>query len=284
MPEPTGIVFDIKQLSVFDGPGIRTTVFFKGCPLRCQWCHNPEGLDFKPQLMVSSNGCTQCGKCLAVCPSPNHCMLCGRCTHVCPLGLRRICGKEYTIEALSALLLKDADYLRENGGGYTISGGEPTSSPSFLIALLKRLSGNHRIVETSGYCPTHVFEDVLQNVECVLMDLKLVDGKLHKLYTGVDNVSILQNLEVLKQNGKPFVIRIPVIPGVNDTDANYSDTIALLKNCPSLVSVELLPYHQTAGAKYSMIGKQYTPDFDPTKPIRLEPELFLKAGIACSIP
>ncbi|MFV0351587.1 MAG: glycyl-radical enzyme activating protein [Oscillospiraceae bacterium] len=279
----TGTVFDIKELAVFDGPGLRVTVFLKGCPLRCQWCHNPEGLSFTPQLMVSHNGCLNCKKCIEVCPSPAQCTNCGRCVDVCPRNLRRIAGTVYTPSALAALLLKDADYLKSTGGGYTISGGEPTSQPDFLLEVLSLLKGSHRAIETCGYCSPDVFYKVLQNLEYVMMDLKLADPVLHKQYTGVDNRIILQNLEQLKNSGLPFVIRIPMIPGVNDTEANMQQTAALLVGCPTLQQVELLPYHITAGAKYSMVGKQYSPSFDTSAAPALFTHFFEQAGIPCKI-
>lgn len=278
----TGTVFDIKQLAVFDGPGIRTTVFFKGCPLRCQWCHNPEGLSREPQLMVGS-GCIHCGKCQNVCPTPDHCTACGVCTSVCPLGLRRICGARYTARSLADLLLKDADYLRANGGGYTISGGEPTFQPEFLLELLRLLQGSHRAVETCGCCPSDTFARMLMQTELVLMDVKLAAPALHKHYTGRDNGLILENLRLLQAERKPHIIRIPVIPGVNDSEENFRATAHLLENDPALLGVELLPYHKTAGAKYAMVGAAYRPDFDPSQPPNLSTRPFSDAGIPCKI-
>lgn len=278
-----GVVFDIKQFAIFDGPGIRTTVFFKGCPLRCQWCHNPEGLSATVELMVSKNSCTRCGNCEKACPSPGKCATCGKCVLACTLGLRRLCGTAYTAEALAALLLRDAAYLAANGGGYTVSGGEPTFQPEFLLALLKLLQGNHRAVETSGYCQGSVFESMLQQVELVMMDVKLIDPARHKLYTGRDNAMILENLERLKKGNTPFLIRIPLIPGVNDGDENLQKTALLLQNNKQLLGVELLPYHKTAGAKYSMVGRTYAPEFDTARPPNANTEIFEKYNIPCTV-
>ena len=147
-----GVVFDIKQLAVFDGPGARTTVFMKGCPLRCRWCHNPEGLSAERQLMVSQNSCRHCGKCRAVCPSPEKCILCGQCIKVCPDGLRKICGTEFTPPELAALLLKDREVLEMMGGGVTFSGGEPMMQAQFVMETVQLLQGMHCAVETCGYC------------------------------------------------------------------------------------------------------------------------------------
>lgn len=277
-----GTVFDIKQLSVFDGPGIRTTVFLKGCPLRCDWCHNPEGLSPFPELMVGGN-CGGCGNCQKVCPSPESCRGCGKCAQICPLGIRRICGTRYTAEALADLLLRDAGYLKENDGGYTLSGGEPLYQPAFTLELLERLEGNHRAIETSGFCSGEVFSAAMERVELLIMDLKLIDSALHHQHTGVDNHTILSNLKRLKQGVTPFLIRIPLIPGVNDGDENLSATAALLKNAPRLLGVELLPYHKTAGAKYAMVGKQYLPRFDCEQTPKAIPGIFLHEGIPCRI-
>lgn len=278
-----GIVFDIKQLAVFDGPGLRTTVFLKGCPLRCQWCHNPEGLSVKQELMVSGNGCRQCGKCKEVCTHPESCVVCGKCVRACPLHLRKICGTEMEASVLAAKLKKDKAFFEANEGGVTVSGGEPTMQPEFLLELLENLEGVHRAIETCGYCQEEIFRKVLENLELVIMDIKLVDDELHKKYTKRSNQMILHNLSILKESGKPFIIRVPLIPGVNDTEKNMKDTADLLADCKNLVRVELLPYHQTAGAKYSMVGKEYQPEFDTERAVQEMPEIFENAGITCKV-
>ena len=277
-----GTVFDIKQLAVFDGPGVRTTVFLKGCPLRCMWCHNPEGLSPAPQLMVSKNSCTHCGKCSAVCPSPEQCILCGRCIKVCPNNLRKICGEKYTPEKLASRLLKDREYLEMLGGGVTFSGGEPSMQAQFVVETVRLLEGMHCAVETCGFCSPAVFEEMIGAMDYILMDLKLIDSEQHKKYTGVGNAPILRNLKQLKASGKPFRIRIPVIPGVNDSEENFAATAELLKGCRTLEKVELLPYHKTAGAKYSMVNMEYAPAFDIGAAPALNTELFESYGITCT--
>jgi pyruvate formate lyase activating enzyme len=278
-----GIIFDIKEFALFDGPGIRTTVFLKGCPLHCQWCHNPEGLSPKPQMMVSFSSCTHCGACEAVCLSPGACIFCGRCVRRCPLGLRRIAGEEYTAEILAKKLLRNDGYLKTNGGGYTLSGGEPAFQGDFLLELLGYLRGSHRAVETSGYCSGELFSAILGETELMLMDLKAADPEIHKRYTGVDNRVILENLEGLKSSGRPHIIRIPVIPGVNDTEQNYRATAELLKDDRSLIQVELLPYHKTAGSKYNMLGITYQPGFDVGQNPFMDRGIFLAEGIPCTV-
>lgn len=279
----TGIVFDMEQLTLTDGPGVRTTVFLKGCPLRCQWCHNPEGLSTQPQLMVSPNGCTGCGACKRVCKHPEHCVSCGACVPVCPQNLRKLCGEPYTAQQLAQLLLRDREYLTSLGGGVTFSGGEPTAQSTFLLQTIALLKGMHCAVETCGYCSPEVFQEVLRAVDYLMMDVKLVDPAKHRFYTGVDNAPILQNLVLLKQWDKPFRIRVPLIPGVNDDWDNLEQTAALLEGAPMLEGVELLPYHVTAGAKYPMVGRTYAPSFPVDRAPERHTEPFTRRGINCRV-
>ena len=278
----TGTIFDIKEFAVFDGPGMRQTVFFKGCPLRCNWCHNPEGLCMQPQLMVSSASCTDCGKCRAVCTHET-CIACGACVPVCPQRLRKIAGKIVTSDELVKKIRKNADYYARYGGGVTFSGGEPLLQAEFLMEVLDKIPDLHRAIETSGFCDPAVFAEVVSHLDYVMMDLKIFDEEKHRHFTGVGNEKILANARQLCEGKTPFVIRIPVIPGVNDDEANYRNTAAYLQGANSLQKVELLPYHKTAGAKYGMLGMEYTPDFDPNQAVRTSTKIFEEYGIRCEV-
>lgn len=247
----TGIIFDIKELAVHDGPGLRTTVFFKGCPLRCRWCHNPEGLSPRPQLSDRKSGCIQCGLCRRGCDHPD-CRPFGRCLHICPQGLLSVAGKQITAEALAARILRDAP-LFEGGGGVTFSGGEPLMQGEFLLRTAGLLPGVHKAIETSGFAPTQLFRRVVKAVDLIYLDIKLADDALHRQYTGVSNRQILENLGLLKASGKPCVIRTPLIPGSTDTAENLSAIKELIGDLPW----EQLPYNTLAGAKYPQFNMEY---------------------------
>lgn len=248
-----GIIFDIKEMAIHDGPGARTTVFFKGCPLRCRWCHNPEGLHFAPQLMVRESRCTHCGRCQKPCHHPD-CQPYGRCLHICPMGLVSVSGQRVRSDELAARLLRSKDFWALSGGGVTLSGGEPLAQPEFLLALLDALNGVHRCVETSGFAPLSVFSAMCDRTELVIMDLKLADDQTHRTWTGQSNAAILRNLDHLRETHHPCIIRTPLIPGVTDTLQNLSAIAELLQDLPGLIRAELLPYNTLAGAKYPMVG------------------------------
>lgn len=266
-----GIIFAIEEFAVHDGPGIRKTVFLKGCPLRCNWCHNPEGMSFRKELMISKGACTNCGKCINVC-GEEKCTACGKCINVCPLYLRKICGTEYEAKDLAGELLKGKEIFEKSNGGITFSGGEPMAQPEFLLELIDALKPVHIAIETSGYAQEEVFRKIIDNVDLVIMDAKHMNSMVHKAVTGVGNELILANLRYLSDSEKEFCIRIPLIPGINDTKENMEMTAEFLKDAKRLVRVELLPYHRTAGAKYSMLGKEYKPVFD----VNQKPKVFLE--------
>ena len=248
----TGTIFDIKEMAVHDGPGIRTTVFFKGCPLRCIWCHNPEGFTTEPQLMYKDVRCIKCGKCKSECNHPE-CKPFGRCIHACPENCLEISGRKVDAKALVEELKKSADVLGDNFGGFTFSGGEPLAQPEFLLELIAELKGYNLCAETSGFCDSKTFETVIEKLDFIIMDIKLADSKAHKKYTGVKNDKILWNFETLKKSDKPYIIRTPLIPNITDIEENLQEIEKIIGDS----SWEKLPYNAAAGAKYKMLGMKF---------------------------
>lgn len=275
----TGTVFDIKEFAVFDGPGIRTTVFMKGCPLRCMWCHNPEGLSAKPQLMVSRAACTHCGACVSACPHPDTCTACGACVSACRGGYRRIIGQTWKADELAARLQKDADVYALSGGGVTFSGGEPLMQWPFVREVMSRLSGVHTAIETSGFASDIVFEEAMATCDLILMDWKVSDPALHRRYTGVDQEIILRHARMLAAGDTPFILRMPIIPGVNDNPEHFETAAALMQGAKALQRIDVLPYQRAAGAKYEMVDMHYQPDFDESADPRFFLSVFEQSGI-----
>ncbi|MCQ2451266.1 MAG: glycyl-radical enzyme activating protein [Clostridia bacterium] len=247
-----GTVFDIKEMAVHDGPGLRTTVFLKGCPLRCIWCHNPEGLITKPQLMYKENRCVHCDLCKKECNHPE-CKPFGRCLHICPENCLVVSGREVETEDLVKELKASADVLGDSFGGFTFSGGEPFAQSKFLISLLDGLKDYHKCIETSGYVDSEIFKVVIDKLDFVIMDIKIADKDKHIKYTGVDNTLILKNFEILKSSGKPFIIRTPLIPNITDTDENLTKIKEIIGDS----TWEKIPFNAMAGAKYKMLGMEY---------------------------
>jgi len=270
----TGTVFDIKEFAVYDGPGIRDTVFMKGCPLRCRWCHNPEGLSVHPQLMVSTGACAHCGACERVCRHREGCISCGDCVSACHLGLRRIAGRIWKSDDLAQRLMRDLPILSASGGGVTFSGGEPLAQWPFVKEVIRQMPGMHTCMETSGYAGDAVFLDAMENLSMIIMDAKLLDAEEHRRWTGVDNAAILRHAQMLCRGSLPFILRSPIIPGVNDRPEHFEGLARLAADAPHLVSVELLPYHMTAGAKYVMLGQEYRPGFDTQIPVKIDTKPF----------
>lgn len=274
-------VFSIEEFSTFDGPGVRTTVFLKGCPLRCEWCHNPEGQRAESEWVKSPNGCLHCGLCerFGVKRADGTIMLTQASAAICPRNLVRLSGEDYTPEELCAKLMKNAEILKSMGGGVTFSGGEPLLDHKFLIKCLDALGCRvHRALQTSGYAAPRVFAEVLKRVEYVLYDIKLIDGAAFRRYCGADNAEILDNYRTLARSGVPFVTRVPLIPGVTDTTENLTAIAKLLRE-NGADYVETLPYNKMAGSKYALVGREYKPSFDGEKPINTGEEIFARYGI-----
>ena len=268
-------VFSIEEFSTFDGPGIRTTVFLKGCPLKCSWCHNPEGQNFQNEIMKAQSGCIGCGACLKA----GNGSLTEKSITVCPNRLLRFSGEEYTPSSLVAKLEKNFDILKMSGGGITFSGGEPLAHPEFLIECLLLLKGIiHTAVQTSGFCDEDIFERILSLSDYFLFDIKLINEEKHIKYTGVSNKKILNNFKTLCQSGKPFTVRTPLIPTVTDTEDNLTDIALFLKE-NGVKRIELLPYNKAAGGKYAAVGRRFEPDYDENIECNLRTDMFLKNGI-----
>ena len=267
-----GLIFDIERCSYVDGPGIRTTVFFKGCNLHCAWCHNPESQSAKRQMMHHQNKCTGCGKCLEKCQHrATGCVLCGRCTLYCPHDAREICGEEYTADRVLGEVLKDRSFYEASGGGVTFSGGECMLQIDFLkeLLMLCREHGIHTAIDTAGCVPYERFEEILPYTDLFLYDVKCFDSDLHRQYTGVENTLILQNLKRLLSTDTPVWVRIPIVPDVNDTKEEMQKIKAFLEGCPAPERIELLPYHAMGEHKYAALGMD-TQKFQAPTPESME--------------
>ncbi len=247
-----GTIFDIKEFSIHDGPGGRTTVFLKGCPLQCKWCHNPEGLIAKPQIMKKHNLCCGCKACEKGCNHPE-CAPFGVCLHACPNGCLTVSGESVDSKVLAEKLKKDKELFEITKGGITISGGEPLLQADFVCDLVDNLNGIHTAIQTSGYAELETYKRVISKFDYVMQDIKLVDEEKHIRYTGVSNQRILENIKWLKQSGKELMFRIPLIPGITDTKENLEQIAEITKGYPT----EKLSYNRMAGAKYPMLGMEF---------------------------
>lgn len=256
-----GMLFDIQRASTVDGPGFRTTVFFKGCNLRCAWCHNPESQSAVPQLLFYQERCTHCGLCERVCPyGLRKCDLCGKCADACPQEARSLCGMEYTVEDAMKKILPDRLFYQTSGGGATFSGGECMLQLGFLKELLDSCKKEkiHTAVDTAGAVPWRSFEEILPYTDMFLYDVKSMNSQRHKEYTGVGNEQILENLSRLLQMQKRVWVRVPIIPGVNDTLEEMRALRAFLLANGYPEKVELLPYHRMGEMKWKALGQKAT--------------------------
>ena len=268
------LITNVQKFSIHDGDGIRTSVFFKGCPLKCEWCHNPETQRFEKEMQCDKEKCVGCGTCAKVCPNgaismengkpemkKDACTFCGKCINFCPIGIREIIGREYSVKELIKELMKDQMFYEESGGGVTLSGGEVMAMDiDYILAIAKELKRQDvtLTIDTCGYVPYEKFQAILPYVNTFLYDVKVMDPKLHKKYIGVDNQLILDNLIRLAADGARIYIRIPTIKEVNGNEKNMKETIAFLKEHDiHPAQINLLPYHDTGSGKYSKLDMEY---------------------------
>lgn len=283
----SGIIFNIQRFSLHDGPGIRTTVFLKGCNVHCAWCHNPESMRIDPQLSVIMSKCTLCGKCADVCPKGvhtitgegvhtmklEHCNLCGDCENTCPVGIISVIGRSYTANEVMEIIQKDKKYYENSGGGVTFSGGEPTFQYDFLVNLLQltKDAGLHACLETNGLIERNKLLELCKYVDSFLYDFKVWDDVLHKTVVGCSNAGILDNLELLDSLKKQIILRCPIIPTINDKPEHFSTIKRLREQYPAIYQVELMPYHKTGISKWENIGMKYNL-YDIQQPSKAEIE------------
>lgn len=269
-----GLIFDIQRFSLHDGPGIRTLVFMKGCPLSCAWCSNPESRKTRPEVMFYEDKCIKCFSCLAVCPNRealeenwplvlDGCQGCGKCITVCYPEARQLIGRHVTVEDMLETVLRDVVFYEESGGGVTVGGGEPTLQADFVAYFLKRCQEHslHTAIETCGFTSWDSFSRVLRHVDLLLMDIKHMDTTQHKALTGVGNEQILENARRAAGSGMDMVIRLPLIPGFNDGADNLSELGRFIRKELSPVRrVDILPYHSTGESKSIRLGKPSKPN------------------------
>jgi pyruvate formate lyase activating enzyme len=296
-----GNIFNIQRFSTEDGPGIRTTVFTKGCPLRCLWCSNPESQKLWPEIAHRDSLCNQCGRCIEVCDSQaisivdknvqinrRRCTRCGKCVEVCIPEAIRLIGNEISVDEVFQEIRKDIQYYRSSGGGVTVGGGEPLQQPAFVAALLKRCQdeGIHTCIDTSGYADTSALEKVIPHVSLILYDIKYIDPIVHRKLTGRSNGPIIRNLELIAKRKIPTIIRVPVIPGFTDTDENITAIAQIVTRMKHLGEINLLPYHKYGMSKYKQLDRRYKlNDLESTTDMKLQKlkEIFEAFGLNCQI-
>jgi pyruvate formate lyase activating enzyme len=265
------LIFSIQKFCIHDGPGIRTTIFFKGCPLACQWCHNPESQSYGREIMVNPDRCTLCGRCQIHCSQQaiqllnnkmiyhaDHCRYCEKCVDYCSNNAREVAGQEYTVSRLMAEIEKDRPFYEQSGGGVTLSGGEAMIQIDFVEELIRACKerGISVAMDTSGYAPWQHFTRISKLVDLFLYDIKLMDSQLHRQYTGKDNGLILENLQALSDQGASINLRLPLIDGVNSTDIHINQVLNFISTL-HLDSINLLPYHDIGKGKYDQLNRAY---------------------------
>jgi pyruvate formate lyase activating enzyme len=266
----SGIVFNIQRFSIHDGPGIRTTVFLKGCPLHCAWCHNPESISLEPEISFNAELCESCGRCITVCQKGAHvidgsdhhlirelCAHCGRCVEECMPEALQLVGEEMSTEEVITEVERDLPFYETSDGGMTISGGEPLFQFDFCLTLLKlaKKKDIHTCLDTSGCAPNSQFKAMLKYVDLFLFDFKGLDPAFHKKFTGANPASLLNNLEHLIQSGAKVILRCPIIPGYTDTDRHFNEIAELERQYPSLLGIDILGFHELGKGKYDRLGK-----------------------------
>jgi pyruvate formate lyase activating enzyme len=270
--DQTGLIFDIQRTSLNDGPGIRTTVFFKGCPLKCLWCHNPESISFKPQISFNEERCVNCLSCVEACENgaqqavrgSHHmdhalCAVCGSCLPVCSHEALKMIGEVWSVGQIMAEVERDLDYYANSGGGITLSGGEPMGQLDFALAILRACKerGIHTCVDTSGFAPQRKYGAILPFTDLFLFDYKATDRAAHQNLTGFPNDRILANLEYLYNHGSAIILRCPLVPGVNDTHEHLDGIARIGRKYPDLRGIELMAYHDFGKDKRLRIGQEY---------------------------
>jgi len=263
----TGVCFDIQRYSIHDGPGIRTTVFLKGCPLACPWCHNPESIAGAPELRVLAGRCVRCGACTKACPlsladgpnlpDPARCLRCGSCAAACPTGARQLTGRSWTVQEVLDVVLRDRLFYDDSGGGVTFSGGEPLAQWRFLLACLEaaQAQGLHTAVDTSGFASQRTVLAVAARTDLFLYDLKVLDPERHLRFTGVPLAPILRNLRALDATGAHIWLRMPLVPGYNDDRANLEAVGTFAADLRHARRLHVLPYHRLGAEKYARLGR-----------------------------
>lgn len=305
---PEGMIFNIQRFSIHDGPGIRTTVFLKGCSLRCFWCHNPEGIHRTPEIQFFPGRCIGDGECAKVCPQGamqfikgkrlyrrDRCKVCGKCVEACCAAALELTGKNMTVEQVMDEVLRDRSFYETSGGGVTLSGGDPLFQRDFSLAILKRCKAEklHTAVETAANCGWNDIEPMLMFIDLIMIDLKHMDDEKHRRVTGVANKAILKNASRLAGTGKPLVFRTPVVPGVNDTPADIIAIASFVRELADIrertggvhagmLTLELLPFHKLAGDKYRSLGMESdVRDLEP--PAREKMDELVAAAGTCGI-